>query len=84
MRAPIERTTPAPDGSGEATTGTRGPALPRHRAYPASQREPWFALAAAAGDPANPVRVWTRGERSFVVIVPPSQPPSRPPPAGPT
>lgn len=47
-------------------------------ADPASQREPWFALAAAA-DPAGPVRVWTRGERSFVVILPAS----RPPPAGP-
>jgi hypothetical protein len=33
---------------------------------PASQRQPWFPLVAAA----DRVLVWTRGERSFVVILP--------------
>lgn len=40
----------------------------------ASQRAPWFGLAGAARDPQNPVLVWARGERSFVVILPPAPP----------
>ena len=49
-------------------------------ADPASRRQPWFALAAAAAprDPARPVRVFARGERSFVVILPPGPPGPRP------
>jgi hypothetical protein len=43
-------------------------------ASPAARREPWFALAGAPRDPALPVLVWTRGERSFVVILPPAPP----------
>ena len=46
---------------------------------PSARREPWFPLAGAPRDPARPVVVWTRGERSFVVLLPPSPPP---PPAG--
>ena len=41
-------------------------------ASPAARREPWFPLAGAPRDPDHPVLVWTRGERSFVVILPPS------------
>jgi len=41
-------------------------------ADPLMQRQPWIPLARAARDPANPVLVWTRGERSFVVILPPT------------
>jgi hypothetical protein len=41
-------------------------------ASPAARREPWFPLAGAPRDPEHPVLVWTRGERSFVVILPPS------------
>lgn len=41
-------------------------------ASPAARREPWFPLAGAPRDPDHPVVVWTRGERSFVVILPPS------------
>jgi hypothetical protein len=44
-------------------------------ASPAARREPWFPLAGAPRDPEHPVLVWTRGERSFVVILPPSAPP---------
>lgn len=43
-------------------------------ASPAARREPWFPLAGAPRDPERPVVVWTRGERSFVVILPPSSP----------
>lgn len=39
-------------------------------ADPASQAQPWFPLVAAARE----VLVWTRGERSFVVILPRSAP----------
>jgi hypothetical protein len=53
-------------------------------ASPAARREPWFALAGAPRDPALPVLVWTRGERSFVVILPPaSSAPAPPAPAPP-
>lgn len=41
-------------------------------ASPAARREPWFPLAGAPRDPEHPVVVWTRGERSFVVILPPA------------
>jgi hypothetical protein len=41
-------------------------------ADPASRRQPWFALAGAPRDPHNPVVVWQRGERSFVVVLPPT------------
>jgi hypothetical protein len=41
-------------------------------ADPRSRREPWFPLVRAPRDPRSPVAVWTRGERSFVVILPPS------------
>lgn len=41
-------------------------------ADPKTEREPWFPLVRAARDPARPVVVWTRGERSFVVILPPT------------
>jgi hypothetical protein len=41
-------------------------------ADPLMQRQPWIPLARAARDPAAPVRVWKRGERSFVVILPPT------------
>jgi len=34
--------------------------------------EPWFPLVGAARDPASPVLVWKRGERSFVVVLPPA------------
>ncbi|HEX7840050.1 MAG TPA: hypothetical protein VF469_21385 [Kofleriaceae bacterium] len=40
----------------------------------ASRRAPWFRLAGAARDPATPILVWTRGERSFVVLLPPRPP----------
>jgi hypothetical protein len=43
---------------------------------PAARREPWFPLAGAPRAPDHPVVVWTRGERSFVVILPPSAPPA--------
>ena len=43
-------------------------------ASPAARREPWFPLAGAPRDPDHPVLVWTRGERSFVVILPPAAP----------
>jgi hypothetical protein len=36
----------------------------------ASRREPWFPLVGAPREPGKPVVVWTRGERSFVVILP--------------
>ena len=39
-------------------------------ADPTSRRQPWFPLVGAARDPARPVSVWTRGERSFVVVLP--------------
>ena len=39
-------------------------------ADPATQHQPWFPLARAARDPRAPVLVWTRGERSFVVVLP--------------
>jgi hypothetical protein len=54
-------------------------------ASPAARREPWFSLAGAPRDPARPVLVWTRGERSFVVILPPAPPtpPAAPPPGAP-
>jgi hypothetical protein len=39
-------------------------------ADPAMQKQPWFPLVRAARDPANPVLVWKRGERSFVVVLP--------------
>ena len=38
---------------------------------PVSQKQPWFPLVGAAG---SSVRVWQRGERSFVVILPRSAP----------
>jgi hypothetical protein len=41
-------------------------------ADPLMQRQPWLPLARAARDPAAPVLVWKRGERSFVVILPPT------------
>jgi hypothetical protein len=41
-------------------------------ADPVMQREPWFPLVGAPRDPAHPVVVWQRGERSFVVVLPPS------------
>jgi len=41
-------------------------------ADPVMQRQPWIPLARAARDPAAPVLVWKRGERSFVVILPPT------------
>lgn len=34
------------------------------------ERQPWYPLAHAPRDPAAPVWVWTRGERSFVVVLP--------------
>jgi hypothetical protein len=34
--------------------------------------QPWFPLARATRDPHNPIIVWKRGERSFVVLLPPS------------
>lgn len=40
-------------------------------ADPVSARAPWFPLIAAPRDPASPVVVWQRGERSFVVLLPP-------------
>jgi hypothetical protein len=40
-------------------------------ADPASRRQPWFPLAGAPRDPGNPVLVWARGERSFVVVLAP-------------
>jgi hypothetical protein len=39
-------------------------------ADPVSAREPWFPLVRAPRDPANPVVVWQRGERSFVANLP--------------
>jgi hypothetical protein len=39
-------------------------------ADPAAQRQPWYPLARAPRDPASPVLVWTRGDRSFVVLLP--------------
>ncbi|HET7505319.1 MAG TPA: hypothetical protein VFK02_30075 [Kofleriaceae bacterium] len=48
------------------------------------QREPWFPLVGAPRDPARPVVVWTRGERSFVVILPPSDLRSSAPAAAPS
>jgi hypothetical protein len=47
---------------------------------PSARREPWFSLVSAPRDPARPVVVWTRGERSFVVLLPPAPPTA--PPAG--
>jgi len=41
-------------------------------ADPLMQRQPWISLARAARDPAAPVLVWKRGERSFVVLLPPT------------
>jgi hypothetical protein len=41
-------------------------------ADPVMQREPWFPLVGAPRDPAHPVVVWRRGERSFVVVLPPT------------
>jgi hypothetical protein len=41
-------------------------------ADPLMQHQPWIPLARAARDPAAPVLVWKRGERSFVVILPPT------------
>jgi hypothetical protein len=41
-------------------------------ADPLMQHQPWLPLARAARDPANPVLVWKRGERSFVVLLPPT------------
>lgn len=50
---------------------------------PSARREPWFPLAGAPRDPDRPVVVWTRGERSFVVILPPAPPaPPAAPPSG--
>jgi hypothetical protein len=46
-------------------------------ASPGARREPWFPLAGAPRDPDHPVLVWTRGERSFVVILPPAAPADR-------
>ena len=37
-----------------------------------SQKQPWFPLVRAARDPARPVVAWKRGERSFVVVLPPT------------
>jgi hypothetical protein len=41
-------------------------------ADPLLHSQPWIPLARAPRDPANPVIVWTRGERSFVVLLPPT------------
>lgn len=41
-------------------------------ADPVLQRQPWFPLARAPRDPAKPILVWKRGERSFVVLLPPT------------
>lgn len=41
-------------------------------ADPLLHSQPWLPLARAPRDPANPVIVWTRGERSFVVLLPPT------------
>ena len=41
-------------------------------ADPVMQRQPWFPLTRAARDPQSPVVVWKRGERSFVVLLPPT------------
>jgi hypothetical protein len=41
-------------------------------ADPKAQGEPWFPLVRAARVPARPVVVWTRAERSFVVVLPPT------------
>jgi hypothetical protein len=41
-------------------------------ADPVIQRQPWFPLVGARRDPATPVVVWKRGERSFVVILTPA------------
>jgi hypothetical protein len=41
-------------------------------ADPLMQRQPWLPLARATRDPASPVLVWTRGERSFVVLLSPT------------
>jgi hypothetical protein len=49
-------------------------------ADPVMQRQPWFPLVGAPRDPARPVVVWRRGERSFVVVLPRSQPRDGPPP----
>lgn len=48
---------------------------------PSARREPWFPLAGAPRDPSRPIVVWTRGERSFVVLLPPAPPT---PPAAPS
>jgi hypothetical protein len=37
-----------------------------------AQHEPWFPLVRAPRDPVRPVVVWKRGERSFVVVLPPA------------
>jgi hypothetical protein len=37
-----------------------------------ARSEPWFPLVGAARDLAAPVLVWKRGERSFVVVLPPA------------
>ena len=37
---------------------------------PVLAREPWYPLTRAPRDPRAPVLVWTRGERSFVVVLP--------------
>jgi hypothetical protein len=39
-------------------------------ADPTAPRQPWFPLTRAPRDPRAPVLVWTRGERSFVVVLP--------------
>jgi len=41
-------------------------------ADPLLHSEPWLSLARAPRDPKKPVIVWTRGERSFVVLLPPT------------
>jgi hypothetical protein len=43
-------------------------------ASPTARREPWFPLAGAPRDPGRAVVVWARGERSFVVVLPPALP----------
>jgi hypothetical protein len=40
-------------------------------ADPSEYHQPWFPLVGAARDPARPVVVWKRGERSFVVLLAP-------------
>jgi hypothetical protein len=63
---------PAPSRAPDESAPT--PRFTDAAASPAARREPWFPLAGAPRDPEHPVLVWARGERSFVVILPPAAP----------